>query len=409
MKNYWTGGQYSLFRFLFGFYLCIHFSQLLPWTTELFSNQGMLADSTLSPLIRLFPNLLAIQDTPAIAMMMAFLGIIASFFFMIGKWDKWAAVVLWYVLACFLGRNPLISNPSLPFVGWLLLAHLFLPKAPFGSFAARRRIDPRGGWEMSQSIFLASWCVMAISYSYSGILKLSSPSWVDGTAFNYLLQNPLVRCNGLRELLSSLPEFFLKCMTWGVLTLEVSFVVFALFKKARLWIWGSMLLMHLGLLCLIDFADLTLGMIFLHFFTFNPEWIKPQNRQLTVYYDGSCGFCHSFIRLILSENIHRIPFHFAPLQDHFAPTDLPNSIVVKEGDQLYYKSTAIFHILSSLGGIWRLLSCLFSLLPRRFCDIFYDLTAYIRYSLFTKPEEVCPLIPQDLREYFQLESEEKVY
>ncbi|MGH7213559.1 MAG: hypothetical protein ACREIT_02165 [Tepidisphaeraceae bacterium] len=32
--------------------------------------------------------------------------------------------------------------------------------------------------------------------------------------------------------------------------------------------------MHLGLMVLIDFADLSLGMVMLHAFTFNPAWVK---------------------------------------------------------------------------------------------------------------------------------------
>ncbi|MBS0625645.1 MAG: DUF393 domain-containing protein [Verrucomicrobia bacterium] len=399
MKNHWTGGQYSLYRFLFGIYLFIHFFQLLPWTPEIFSNQGMLPDSSLSPLIKLFPNILALSDAPAVPICMALFGIGASLFFMIGKWDKPAAALLWYILACFLGRNPLISNPSLPFVGWLLIAHLFIPKAPYGSLAAKDRLDPRGNWQMPPAIFLASWWVMSIAYSYSGLLKLSSPSWIDGTAFAYLLENPLVRCNWVREMLFGSPPFLLKWMTWGALALEIGFVLFALIKQTRLWIWGSMLAMHFGLLMLIDFADLTWGMIFLHFFTFNPSWVKPRQEKLEVYYDGSCGFCHSFIRFILSENIHRVPFRFAPLQERFST--IPDSIVVQENGQLYYKSKAVFKILASLGGLWRILSLLLSLLPIRLSDTVYDLIARIRHRLFAKPKDLCPIIPQDLRIYFE--------
>jgi hypothetical protein len=31
MRNGWTGGQYSLFRAVFGIYLLVHFAQLTPW------------------------------------------------------------------------------------------------------------------------------------------------------------------------------------------------------------------------------------------------------------------------------------------------------------------------------------------------------------------------------------------
>ncbi len=40
-----------------------------------------------------------------------------------------------------------------------------------------------------------------------------------------------------------------------------------------------MLLMHLGLLFLIDFVDLSISMILLHAFTFDPNWLRSKNYQ----------------------------------------------------------------------------------------------------------------------------------
>ncbi len=400
MKNGWTGGQYSLFRFIFGLYLFIHFFQLLPWGKDLFSNQGMISNNSLSPLIHLFPNILAINDSFLSTMALNICALIASIFFMLGKWDRIAAVLLWYVLACFFGKNPLIANPSLPFVGWLLLAHIFLPKAPYGSLESRKRIDPSGKWSMTPSIFLSCWVVMSVAYTYSGMMKLNSPSWLDGTAFSYLLQNPLIRCNYLREFLMIFPPFILKVMTWGTLALEVSFAFLAVFKKLRPWIWASMLFMHVGLLFLINFADLTWGMIMVHFFTFDPGWIKPRPilGKLEVFYDGTCGFCHTFVRFVLSENKARVPFRFTPLDTRF-PT-IPNSIVVKDQDRLLFKSEAVFRVLASLGGVWKILSFLLSFVPLKLSNFVYDLVARIRYRIFAKPKEACPIIPSEMREFF---------
>ena len=63
MTNGWTGGQYSLYRAIFGTYLFAHFVTLLPWGAELFSNGGVL-QSDASPFLRLFPNVLAVTDAP---------------------------------------------------------------------------------------------------------------------------------------------------------------------------------------------------------------------------------------------------------------------------------------------------------------------------------------------------------
>src|SRR5690242_20541268 len=123
LHNNWTSREYRWFRIAFGLYLIQHFVLLLPWGKEIFSSQGMLPDAGLSPFTRLFPNILAIADTPHAITALLVIAVIASALFCIGVADRLCAVLLWYMLACLFGRNPLISNPSLPFVGWMLLAH----------------------------------------------------------------------------------------------------------------------------------------------------------------------------------------------------------------------------------------------------------------------------------------------
>jgi hypothetical protein len=63
MTNGWTGGQYSLCRATFGMFLFVHFVALLPWAAEVFSDRGVLP-AAVSPFLRLFPNVLAVSDSP---------------------------------------------------------------------------------------------------------------------------------------------------------------------------------------------------------------------------------------------------------------------------------------------------------------------------------------------------------
>src|SRR5207244_270508 len=136
--------------------------------------------------------------------------------------------------------NPLIGNPSLPFVGWmLLLIALVLPE---------NRAMP-------------AWIVTSLAYSYSGWTKLVSPSWIDGTAIAHVLANPLARPTALRVALLALPAPVLHVMTWSALALELLYAPLALSRRARPVIWTLMLMMHIGLLALIDFADLSVAMI----------------------------------------------------------------------------------------------------------------------------------------------------
>jgi predicted DCC family thiol-disulfide oxidoreductase YuxK len=410
MKNGWTGGQYSLYRALFGLYLFLHFAALLPWSAELFSNRGVLPSGA-SPFLKLFPNVLAVNDAPMFVAVLVTIAAIASVFFVLGLHDRAAAVVMAYVLACLFGRNPLISNPSLPFVGWLLLAHACLPPSPYGSWPARRSVDPRAGWFMPPALFTAAWIVMSIAYSYSGYTKLISPSWVDGTALARVLSNPLARPTFLRDVILGAPGSVLRIATWGALALELSFAPLALFRRARPWIWTAMVGLHLGLVVLIDFAELSLGMLILHLFTFDPQWVpgRWKERRDQIFYDGTCGLCHRATRFVLSEDRPGTAFTFAPLQgETFAATvaseeraALPDSAVLKtEMGELLTRSDAVLYMLERLGGLWRVIAVGMRLVPRRLRNSLYDFIARIRYRLFARAETACPILPADLRSRF---------
>jgi hypothetical protein len=271
-ENGWTVHSYAAFRTLLGLYLALHFAQLVPFGAEVWSSTGVLGDAALSPFTRIFPNLLAWLDAPGFITAALVVGGGLGLCLAAGVADRAAAVALWYLLACLFGRNPLTANPALPFVGWLLLAHAFA--------APSRRQRASGDWHLADPIFACAWLVMAAGYSYGGFTKLASPSWLDGSALTHVLNNPLARPTALREWLVALPDAALHVATWGALTLELAYLPLALFGRARPLLWLAMVGMHATLLVLVDFADLTAGMLLLHAFTFDPNWGREAHRFL---------------------------------------------------------------------------------------------------------------------------------
>ncbi len=275
-ENGWRVESYALFRALFGAYLLVHLAMLLPFAGELFSSGGMLPDASASPFHGSIPNPLGVWDAPWVVNLLVSLGVVASTLLMLGFRDRSAAVFLWFLLACLFMRNPLIANPSLPYVGWLLLAHALVPSCPSVVELARRRAPKppvQTSW-IPSGLFSAAWIVMAVGYSYSGLTKLASPSWRDGSAVGHVLENPLARPTPIREWMQSLPDSWLAAASYGALGLELGFVLLALSSRLRPWAWLAMAGMHLSLVVLIDFADLSMGMLMLHAFTFDPDWIR---------------------------------------------------------------------------------------------------------------------------------------
>ncbi|PRP95115.1 hypothetical protein [Enhygromyxa salina] len=265
----WSVEVYRVYRMVLGLYLLVHFAHLMPWAAELFSSAGVLPDAGLSPYVRALPNILGVYDAPWFCVAWVGLGAVLSVMLTLGRGDRWAAVGLWVIWASLFGRNPLISNPGLPYVGLLLIVHALTPAAgPIGQPRPSR-------WAMPASSYAVVWILMAVGYSYSGLIKLGSPSWIDGSALTHVLTGPLARSGGLGASLLALPKPLLQVMTWGALGMELSFAVVALSSRARPYVWAAGLLMHLSLMVLVDFADLSVGMVMLHSFTFDQRWFVP--------------------------------------------------------------------------------------------------------------------------------------
>ena len=128
----------------------------------------------------------------------------------------------------------------------------------------------------------------------------------------------------------------------------------------------------------------------------------------TIFYDGHCGLCHRGVRFVLRYDREAI-FRFAPLQgptfQEAAPiaqrSGLPDSMAVRTPDgKLLLRSDAWVYILRRIGGVWRRLGGLLAMTPRPLRDWGYDFIAAIRFRIFGRREELCPLVPPELRARF---------
>lgn len=128
-----------------------------------------------------------------------------------------------------------------------------------------------------------------------------------------------------------------------------------------------------------------------------------------LFYDGGCGLCHGVVLWTLARD-HAGAFLFAPLNGNsfkaWVPdrdrSNLPDSIVLRTPRaDLLFKSAAVRAILLQIGGAWRLLALIMGVIPRPVADWGYDWVARIRHRLFKKPDDVCPVVPPELRSRFR--------
>lgn len=127
-----------------------------------------------------------------------------------------------------------------------------------------------------------------------------------------------------------------------------------------------------------------------------------------VFYDGSCGLCHRFVRFTLVRM--KTPFIFSPIQGETFSALIkakkieivPDSIAVydKKQDQIYFKTEAVLYVLHSLGKGWKCIADVMSCIPLCITNAVYDFIARRRRTFFQKPDTVCPVLPDHLRKFF---------
>jgi predicted DCC family thiol-disulfide oxidoreductase YuxK len=128
-----------------------------------------------------------------------------------------------------------------------------------------------------------------------------------------------------------------------------------------------------------------------------------------LFYDGHCGLCHRAVKFVLRRDRGGRAFRFAPLQGSTflarvaeeRRAGLSDSVVVLTRDgELLVRSASFLHILRRLGGGWGILAAVLSVVPRGWRDFVYDFVARIRYRVFGKRDDLCPIVPAELRARF---------
>ncbi len=128
-----------------------------------------------------------------------------------------------------------------------------------------------------------------------------------------------------------------------------------------------------------------------------------------IFYDGHCGLCHRAVKFVLKHDRSGSAFRFAPLQGETfqsrVPAErragLPDSFVVLTRDgMLLMRSDASLYISRKLGGGWKLVAQIVGVIPRRLRDAMYDFVARIRYRVFGRQDDLCPVVLPDLRARF---------
>ena len=129
-------------------------------------------------------------------------------------------------------------------------------------------------------------------------------------------------------------------------------------------------------------------------------------KQPIILFDGVCNLCNSSVQFIIKRDKKEL-FLFASLQSRYAKENLPDefsdetalqSIILKEGDEIKSKSSAVLTITKSLSGLWPLFYVLI-VIPKFVRDWVYDIIAKNRYQWFGKKDQ-CMIPSPELKNRF---------
>jgi predicted DCC family thiol-disulfide oxidoreductase YuxK len=277
--------------------------------------------------------------------------------------------------------------------GWCALAELGIPwmlafaalwmtapPSPYGSWDARGRVDPGGGWRRAAWHVELGWVLFALACLARAATWLAEPAWPMQRLFALGLLAPIA---GLL-----VPR--LRPLGWSIaLAATLAHVAFRL---------------DASLDPIDPFPWLRIVLALL---AFDPAWIPPRAaRGLDhVFYDGTCGLCHRTLRFLIAEQRDPDAFRYAPLGGstiaRLVPASkragIPDSMVVLTADgRLLVRSRAALYLLERLGGLWRAAGTSLCVVPRPLADLGYDAVARARRLLFRRPADVCPRLPPEL-------------
>lgn len=112
------------------------------------------------------------------------------------------------------------------------------------------------------------------------------------------------------------------------------------------------------------------------------------NTRPILFYDGECGLCDKTVQWMLKRDPHHT-MDYAPLQGStYAAISLPDkptglgTVVFFDRDALLVRSNAVLGALRCLGGVWRPLAAIASILPLSIRDRAYNFIARRRLRWF---------------------------
>lgn len=235
-------------------------------------------------------------------------GILVSIAFVLGWRARLASVLTFLFTWSIYARNSTITDGGDNITRLVLFYMMFMNTAAHFSLDAdlgrANRAAERGRGFGLRGLFhnagltlvVFQLCVM---YVIAAMHKISGPLWQSGTAMYYVMQ---VREFSWSPLVSGLMrnEYAMVATSYGTVLWQLSFPFLLFNRYTRLATVTAGVLFHVGIAFSMRLISFSWSMVSLYFVLFSDQEYRRlaafarerlARRRLTVFYDGSCGFC----------------------------------------------------------------------------------------------------------------------
>lgn len=131
----------------------------------------------------------------------------------------------------------------------------------------------------------------------------------------------------------------------------------------------------------------------------------PKDKKI-ILFDGVCNFCNDKVNYIIKNDTNDV-FRFVAIQSEKGQeiikylginSSIDSIILYEPGFAYYIKSEAVFKIIKHLSSSVKLL-LIFSFIPTKIKNIFYDIIAKNRYNWYGKKES-CMMPTEEIKRKF---------
>lgn len=372
LKKAYSPHQFSFVRIMLGLYLFGIFYSLFPYIVELYSTEGMMAGGYANGVHDLFKPAALFLAAPVPLSILLLLAMAASLLFASGVFRRAMALFLWFIWFGLYNLNTFSADPSLGYIGLLLLVCTVVPSGEPLSLKAN---VPAGRWYMPSILFWGLWLVWGLSFTISGYSKIESEVWREGMALYHFYSGTLAADTVVSRAFALLPLQVGMCITWIILYTQLLALPAIFFRRTRQIFWVTTFTLFFGSLFVVQLVPVVLGMLIFYLFLFDSQWFARRYGSATLFIDTDCVHCVRFGRFVQTEDLSgRIKI--ASIYER----EDARSMLYEEDGQEYVGAEAFIQVVSGLGGIWISVRSL-RVFPPEWRTAVYGFLARNRYRL----------------------------